>query len=720
MKKWMIRAAALLSALSLCACADDEWDEEEVTVEEETDVKEEKEEKDPAPAETVAKKDHESDLATQLSVNRSSGKMTINRLNLGNKRMGDGGDWTILVYLCGTNLESGGGGMATMDMQEMMDGTTGGNVRYIVQAGGTADWDNDMVDPSKLERYVIEDGDANLEWSGKRASMGDKSTLTDFLSWSLTEHPAEHMGLIFWDHGSGSLNGVCFDELYGDDSLSLRDIDSALNSVSDKLTAPFDFIGFDACLMGTLEAANVLAPYASYMYGSEEIEPGYGWNYEAMGECIADGCDDGAALGKVVCDSFYEMCEEIDSEDEATLAVIDLTAIDDVLTAFNDFSKDIYDAGNDAASLAGIVRGIEGADNFGGNNKSEGYTNMVDLAGMVNACSDYSSNAKSVIKALDDAVVYKISGRDHKNAGGLALYYPLCIQGSNELGIFSEVCVSPYYLSFVDRQGQGSVGNFSSYDDSSWFDDDDEWYWGEEEDDDDYWNYIDSFEQTGESSLITFEVEPELDEEGDFWFALDEDGLYYASDVYAYVYQLSEDGEDCIELGETYDINADWEEGVFCDNFDGYWLSLSDGQNLATYIVDVTDEYIVYTSPIRLNGEETNLRIRQFYDGTVTVDGTWDGIDENGMAARDIYKLQNGDVITPLYYAFEVEGDPDDEFFYHGNDFTVKGTVQINYSVMDDGDYLYAFCIDDIFGDYYMTEFEAFNVSDGDVSFYED
>ena len=115
MKKWMIRAAALLSALSLCACADDEWDEEEVTVEEETDIKEEKEEKDPAPAETVAKKDHESDLATQLSVNRSSGKMTINRLNLGNKRMGDGGDWTILVYLCGTNLESGGGGMATIN-----------------------------------------------------------------------------------------------------------------------------------------------------------------------------------------------------------------------------------------------------------------------------------------------------------------------------------------------------------------------------------------------------------------------------------------------------------------------------------------------------------------------------------------------------------------------------------------------------------------------------
>ena len=717
MKKWTVRMLALLAALSLCACEDDEWDEETEEPEVTTEPVETKEE--PKDTEVAAKKEHESDLATRLSVNRSSGKMTIDRKSLGSKRMGSNGDWTILVYLCGTNLESGGGGMATMDMQEMLDGTEGGNIRYVVQTGGTEDWDNDIVDPSKLERFVLDNGEVSEAWSGKITSMGQESTLEDFLSWSLSEYPAEHMGLIFWDHGSGSINGVCFDELYDDDSLCLRDIDTALNAVSDKLTAPFDFIGFDACLMGTLEAANVLAPYASYMYGSEEIEPGYGWDYQAMGEHISEGGADGASLGKVVCDSFYDMCEEIDSEDQATLSVIDLEAIDDVLTSFNDFSKDIFEAGNDAASLASMIRGIESADNFGGNNKSEGYTNMVDLAGLVNACSDYSSNAKSVISALNKAVVYQIHGRDHKNAGGLSLYYPLSIQGSNEMGMFADVCVSPYYLSFVDRQGQGSVGNYSSYDDSSWFDDDDEWYWGEEDEDDSYWDYIDSFEQTGESSLITFDVEPTLDDEGDFWFALDEDGLYYAADVYAYVYQLSEDGEDAIELGETYDINADWDEGIFCDNFDGYWLSLSDGQNLATYIVDVTDEYIVYTSPIRLNGEETNLRLRQFYDGTVVVDGTWDGIDESGMAARDIYKLQNGDVITPLYYAFELEGD-DEEFFYHGNDFTVKGALQIEYNFMDDGDYLYAFCIDDVYGDYYLTDFEMFNVTDGEVSFYED
>ncbi|MCR5235609.1 MAG: hypothetical protein K6E34_00220 [Lachnospiraceae bacterium] len=36
----------------------------------------------------------------------------------------------------------------------------------------------------------------------------------------------------------------------------------------------FDFIGFDACLMATVETAYMLSPYADYMIASEEFEPG--------------------------------------------------------------------------------------------------------------------------------------------------------------------------------------------------------------------------------------------------------------------------------------------------------------------------------------------------------------------------------------------------------------------------------------------------------------
>ena len=72
---------------------------------------------------------------------------------------------------------------------------------------------------------------------------------------------------------------MCFDELNENDSLSLEEIDTALTSIYDKMTDKFAFIGFDACLMATVETANMLVPHADYMFASEETEPGYGWDY---------------------------------------------------------------------------------------------------------------------------------------------------------------------------------------------------------------------------------------------------------------------------------------------------------------------------------------------------------------------------------------------------------------------------------------------------------
>ena len=173
------------------------------------------------------------------------------------------------------------------------------------------------------------------------------------------------------------------------------------------------------------------------MYGSEETEPGYGWDYAAIGDFLGeDPYADGAVLGKVVCDSFYEGCAEIGAESGATLSVIDLSKLDDVIISFNDYAKSIYEASEDNSVLSDIVREIIYADNYGGNNKSEGYTNMVDLAGIVSSGAAYSDNADAVLSAIDEAVVYKKNGSDHPDACGLATYYPLELQGSSELKIF--------------------------------------------------------------------------------------------------------------------------------------------------------------------------------------------------------------------------------------------------------------------------------------------
>ena len=168
-------------------------------------------------------------------------------------------------------------------------------------------------------------------------------------------------------------------------------------------------------------------------------------------------------------------------------------------------------------------------------------------------------------------------------------------------------------------------------------------------------------------------------------------------------------------------MNIDWDEGYVSDNFDGYWLSLPDGQNLATYVVDVTDNYIIYTSPILLNGEETYLRMRQYLDdSSVVVEGAWDGIDDDGASDKDIIKLEKRDKITPTYYCVDEDGEDEDE--YEGDAYTMKsGKLTVDYDYLYDGDYSYAFCITDIFGDDYITDDITFNVSkDGEVSFYED
>jgi hypothetical protein len=75
-------------------------------------------------------------------------------------------------------------------------------------------------------------------------------------------------------------------------------------------------------------------------------------------------------------------------------------------------------------------------------------------------------------------------------------------------------------------------------------------------------------------------------------------------------------------------------------------------------------------------------------------------------------------VIVPLYYAYDL--DTYEEFQYEGYKFKVSGKAKVDYSLMDIGDFMYSFCINDIFGDYYVSDPIVFYVDeDGEVTFEE-
>lgn len=669
-----------------------------------------------------------------MQVDKATGKMLIRRPEQkASATMGQKGSWTIFVYLCGTDLESKlfVGGNATSDLKEMQAATSNTDVRFVIETGGTKFWHNSDVDEDLNQRFVIENGKLVKAEEKNEAGMGKSATLASFLKWGTKNYGAERMGVVLWNHGGGSIGGVCYDEKDDDDSLSLREIDAAFLSAYENMTDKFEFIGMDACLMGTLETANIAASYARYLYASEESEPGGGWDYTGIGSFLAANPNaDGAQLGKIVCDSYYESCRKAEDAAIATLSVIDLSKMDTVVEQFNNFAKSMYEVSEDTKVLSAMTRKIVRAENFGGNNKADGYSNMVDLGGLLDACADYAAGSKEARAALKDAVVYSVNGSDHPKASGLALFYPLEVQSAEELSTFEKVCVSPYYLSYVDRKTQGfvSAGGEYEYDGDTWFsgglwswftdylfDDESGDYEYEEEDaSDGYWSYLGDSEQTGDSPYITFEEEPQVDEDGVYYFVLDDEGYENTSDVIAYVYQMTDD-ERYLEFGETYDLEADWDEGYFADAFDGYWLSLPDGQNLATYIVDVTDDYVIYSSPILLNDEETNLRIRQTFDGRVTVEGAWEGISENGASARNIVKIGTGDTVVPMYYSYDRD---DEESVFYGEEYDVSKKLTVEYSLLSEGEYCYSFCIDDIYGDYYETDPVVFYVDgNGEVSF---
>ena len=63
------------------------------------------------------------------------------------------GSWAVYWYLCGSDLESQNG-CATADLSEMLEVQLPENVNVVIETGGANAWQNEEIDPSKLQRWL--------------------------------------------------------------------------------------------------------------------------------------------------------------------------------------------------------------------------------------------------------------------------------------------------------------------------------------------------------------------------------------------------------------------------------------------------------------------------------------------------------------------------------------------------------------------------------------
>ena len=332
----------------------------------------------------------------------------------------DRGKMTLMIYMCGSNLESGYGA-ATSDLMEMSQNAPGTNgVTVLVMTGGSSRWAMGFED-GKTQIHEISKRGMRAVWPAAdegsvSLNMGDPATLTTFLEFGTENYPADSYALILWDHGGGPMTGICWDEVYSMDNLSVADVAQSLKD-ADFGISKLEWIGFDACLMGTLEVACTMAPYARYMIASEETEPALGWNYSFLRDLGKDA--DGGKTGRRIADTFYKAANG--KGEDLTISVIDLSnttllcqSLDQLFSPLaGNLSEDNF---QDASVLRMRTVTFGKSDVGGGDNAYD----LVDLGDLIRNTD--SEESASAMAALESTVIYNRTNVE--GATGLSIYFP--------------------------------------------------------------------------------------------------------------------------------------------------------------------------------------------------------------------------------------------------------------------------------------------------------
>ncbi len=597
--------------------------------------------------------------------------------------------WAIYWYLCGSDLESADGA-ATDDLAEMMEVSLPDNVTVVIETGGASEWMNDFVDPSVNQRYVYQNSDIQLVDETEKSNMGDAKTFENFLKYCETNYSADHKILLFWNHGGGSVEGVSFDENYDFDALTLPEIQSTLEKVYPEKAKEFEVVGFDTCLMSTLDTANTFKEYASYMVASQELEPGNGWDYSAwLNVFDNENGTNGAHIGKVICDTYVEGCEIYMTEDEITLSVLDLSHTEELTNAFHEMGKEMLNQAQHKPSMySNFARSAAKAENYGGNTEVDGYSNMVDLGSLVSNAKDLlPETSDKILKALSEVVIYKVNGEYRQNSSGLSVYYSY--NGDlNEITRFGEITSNDEYVRFIEQSVTGgSMEAFQNVDETDTSDE--------------------------------FEIPVEITEDNYARITLDQTMLDAVKSVFFNLAYMDEEEDLLIFLGRDNDLYMDWETGVFEDNFRGVWGSI-DGVLCYMEITQEEEEYNLYSVPVYINNEACVLRVSYDYekDAYSILGARKESEEDSKMGDKKLIILKPGDQITPILYGTSLSDESEETYELEAETITVSESTRFEEMSLEDGSFAFMFEVVDLSNQSHDSEIVLFDSVDGEVEFY--
>ena len=647
---------------------------------------------------------------------------------------------TIMVYMCGTDLESRHG-MGTSDLQEMLAADLGDKVNLLIYTGGCNQWKNNVVSSSVNQIYQVVDGKLKvLDKDAGTVAMTDPDTLVDFIQYCDKKFPANRNMLVFWDHGGGSISGYGYDEKFArTGSMDLAEINKALK----KAGVTFDFVGFDACLMATLETALMLTNYADYMIASEETEPGVGWYYtDWLTKLGKDTSMATIEIGKNIVDDFVDTCAAKCKGQKTTLSVVDLAELEmtvpEELKAFSKSASELiqdkeYKTVSDARYNTREFAQSSGID-------------QVDLAHLAQNMG--TEEGKDLAEALLSAVKYNRTSSNMTNAYGLSIYFPYkktssvdemvdtyeaigmdeeyarCIQEFASLEVSGQAAAGGTTSALPSLLGSllgGSTGGTSSSSGSGSSE-----IIGE---------LLGSFLSGQLNNIVgldksntEFLKERSLDTDtmsqylADNYF--DASALVWTENAQGQrVLSLSEaqwslvhtlelnmfydDGEGFIDLGLDNVFEFD-ETGALIGDTDRTWLAIN-GQPVAYYYMDTVDDGTNYTItgyvPALLNGERVELML--VFDnanpyGYIAGARSVYAEGETETVAKGMTEINVGDTLDFLCDYYSYEGEYQDSYFL-GEQMVVTENMEISNVDVGEGKVKVTYRFTDIYNQQYWT-----------------
>ena len=174
-----------------------------------------------------------------------------------------------------------------------------------------------------------------------------------------------------------------------------------------------------------------------------------------------------------------------------------------------------------------------------------------------------------------------------------------------------------------------------------------------------------------------------------------------------------------IHLGSDANIDADWDTGVFRDNFDGTWPML-DGHPVYIELTEEGDDYNLYSIPIKLNGEECILQVSYNYnDETYHILGAQRELEESGISDQELIPLKVGDMVTTIHFAKPVSDDAE-LAAVEAETFRIGSHPVVEDEELGDGTYGYIFEFLAPTGESALSEIAVFNIEGGNITTFDE